>query len=107
MHDLNDSLEPGQTDWLVLLSAQAINDNNDIVGYGVTTEGAIRGFVLTGAVPLPCATDLNDDGVTDTQDFLAFLNLWGTQDPAADWNADGSVDTLDFLAFLNEWAACR
>lgn len=107
MHDLNDYLEQGQSDWIQLYSAEAINDNNEIVGYGLAAGGEIRGFVMTGVVPPACHTDLNGDGKTDTQDFLAFLNLWVAQDAGADWNGDHAVDTLDFLAFLNEWSTCR
>lgn len=52
-----------------------------------------------------CFPDLNGDGVVNTQDFLAFLNLWVAGDPIADWNDDGTVNTQDFLAYLNDWAA--
>lgn len=52
-----------------------------------------------------CAPDLNGDGLVNTQDFLAFLNLWVAGDPIADWNGDGTVNTQDFLAYLNAWAA--
>jgi outer membrane protein assembly factor BamB len=56
---------------------------------------------------LPCRADLNDNGVTDTLDMLAFLNLWNAADPVADWNDDGSIDTADVQAYLNAWhAAC-
>ena len=51
--------------------------------------------------------DLNGDGLVNTQDFLAFLNLWSSGNLAADWNVDGTVNTIDFVAFLNDWvAAC-
>lgn len=50
-----------------------------------------------------CAPDLNDDGRVDTQDFIAFLNLWSARDPIADWNGDGTINTQDFVAFLNDW----
>jgi YVTN family beta-propeller protein len=52
-----------------------------------------------------CAADITGDGVVNTQDMLAYLNLWTAGDPAADWNNDGVVNTRDFLAFLNDWAA--
>lgn len=108
MHDLNGFLEPGQTDWTVLLSAEGINDRGDIVGYGVTTSGDVRGFVFSGVVPGGCAAaDVNGDGGVDTQDVVAFLNLWAADDPRADWNEDGAVDAQDVIAFLNGWVACR
>ena len=52
-----------------------------------------------------CAPDLNGDGVVNTQDFIAFLNLWVAKDQTADWNNDGTVNTQDFVAFLNDWVA--
>ena len=52
-----------------------------------------------------CYADFNGDGVTNTQDVLAFLNAWTAGDPYADCNGDGSVNTLDVLCFLNSWAA--
>lgn len=52
-----------------------------------------------------CAVDLNDDGSVNTQDFIAFLNLWSAGDPEADWNGDSTVNSQDFLAFLNDWVA--
>jgi len=50
------------------------------------------------------STDLADitlDGIVDTRDLLAYLNLWSADDPTADVNGDGVVDTRDFLFFLN------
>ncbi|MCC7389213.1 MAG: hypothetical protein IT431_10640 [Phycisphaerales bacterium] len=48
--------------------------------------------------------DLNLDGTTDTQDFIAFLGLWSHRDPRADVNGDGVIDTQDFIAYLSWWA---
>ncbi len=50
-----------------------------------------------------CPPDLNNDGTTNTQDFLLFLNLWSSNDPQADWNNDGLINSQDFLAYLNDW----
>lgn len=57
MIDLNSLLDPQQTEWEVLLSAEKINNNNDIVGYGLTTDGQLAGFVMY-AVPAPSALGL-------------------------------------------------
>ena len=107
MHDLNDYLEHGQTEWDVLLSAQAVNENGDIAGYGLTPSGEVRGFVMRGVVTGPCEADVNGDGVVDPLDLLAFLNLWVPRDPEADWNGDGVVNTLDVVEFLRSWVSCR
>ncbi|MCL4740768.1 MAG: dockerin type I repeat-containing protein [Phycisphaerales bacterium] len=54
-----------------------------------------------------CEADLNQDGTTDTLDFLVYLNRYAAGDPSADLNGDTKVDTMDFLLFLNLWTACR
>ncbi len=54
-----------------------------------------------------CDADLNQDGTTDSLDFLVYLNRYAAGDPSADLNGDTKVDTLDFLIFLNLWTACR
>ncbi|MFG0242708.1 MAG: GC-type dockerin domain-anchored protein [Phycisphaerales bacterium JB054] len=50
-----------------------------------------------------CDADINGDGVVNTQDVLAFLNLWAAGDARGDFNGDGTVNTQDVLAFLNAW----
>jgi len=61
----------------------------------------------------PCLPDLDDDGDTDTQDFLAYLDRWAAQRDTdcsdytctADLDRNGTVDTRDFVAFLTAWSA--
>jgi hypothetical protein len=50
---------------------------------------------------VPCAADLNGDGVVDFNDLLEFLNLFNAGHGLADVNRDGVVDFNDFLEFLN------
>ncbi|MDQ7014277.1 MAG: GC-type dockerin domain-anchored protein [Planctomycetota bacterium] len=52
-----------------------------------------------------CVADFNGDGTVNTQDVLAFLNAWTSDDPSADINGDGSVNTQDVIMFLNLWNA--
>lgn len=52
-----------------------------------------------------CRADVNGDGAADTQDVLAFLNLWNADDPGADFDDDGTINTQDVLAYLNAWNA--
>lgn len=49
--------------------------------------------------------DYNDDARIDTQDVLAYINLWRAAEPSTDFNGDGVVDTRDVVIFLNEWVA--
>lgn len=58
-----------------------------------------------------CPTDLNVDGVTDMQDWLAFGEAWGRTDCNAplleicecDLNGDGTCDMQDWLKFGETW----
>ncbi|HZW09548.1 MAG TPA: GC-type dockerin domain-anchored protein, partial [Phycisphaerales bacterium] len=65
-------------------------------------EGAGWGTWIS-SFTVSCPADFNGDGVVNTQDVLAFLNVWAAGDPDADWNGDGAVNTQDVLAFLNEY----
>ncbi len=72
------------------------------------TYGA--GFVdawaaVQAAIDAACDVDINGDGVVDTQDVTAFLNLWNLNSPSADFDGNGVIDTRDVLAFLNAWVA--
>lgn len=51
MHDLNEFL-PAGSGFSVLLNATGVNNLGDIVGVGLTDEGDLAGFVLSG-VPAP------------------------------------------------------
>jgi len=72
-------------------------DPQFVLGYGILDAA--------GALADECTPDINGDGTVNTQDVLAFLNLWAAGEPRADFNADGAIDTRDVLAFLNAWAA--
>ncbi len=55
--DLNDTLQPGD-DFQYLIRATGVNDNGDIVGFGITTDGNVEGFLISGFVPAPGAAAL-------------------------------------------------
>ena len=50
---------------------------------------------------IPCAADLDQTGTADLFDFLAFVNLFNDNDPAADCTADGMLNLFDSLCFTN------
>jgi hypothetical protein len=52
-------------------------------------------------IPGACYPDLDGNGTLDLFDFLAFVNLFNTADPAADCTPDGQLDLFDFLCFTN------
>ena len=84
---------PGRTGAVVLAGSLAyVADGNN-------------GLQIINVTTCPCPVDFNNDGIVNTQDFLAFLTAWANSDPTADWNADGTINTQDFLAYLADWAA--
>jgi hypothetical protein len=48
---------------------------------------------------------LTGDGALDLFDFLAFVNLFNSADPAADCDASGAFNLFDFLCFTNAFNA--
>jgi hypothetical protein len=52
-----------------------------------------------------CYADCNTDGSLDFFDFVCFINLFNTADPAADCDGSGGLDIFDFLCFVNEYNA--
>lgn len=56
--------------------------------------------LLTGASGAPLPEDLNGDGSLSPADVLAFLALYGTDDPSADLDGNGTVSTSDLLDLL-------
>ena len=68
-----------------------------VEGYGI--------MHAANALADDCAADVNGDGTVNTQDVLAFLNVWTAGEPQGDFNADGTINTQDVLAFLNAWVA--
>lgn len=53
--------------------------------------------------PLECNTDINIDGIVDTNDLLAVLEVWESTDPSSDINRDGIVNVLDLLMLLEDF----
>lgn len=53
----------------------------------------------------PCIADVDDDGLIDFTDYLSFLDLYRSDDPAADVNGDGVIDRADWLLFLDVYAS--
>lgn len=55
MLDLNDLLNDPGSEWDTLVEATAINNNNTIVGWGLTTSGEIAAFTMTVPGPVTAA----------------------------------------------------
>lgn len=53
-----------------------------------------------------CAGDVNQDGVLDVLDFIAFQRAWLAGKDIADCNDDGAFTVLDFVCFQQVFAGC-
>ena len=81
-------------------------DNNGRAGFTLSfTDGSFG--VFTSSVGYASPADITGDGAVNTQDFVAYLNLWANSLPGADFNRDGGIDTQDFVAFLAAWSRDR
>lgn len=96
-----------------LQQARAVNDRNEVVGFGLVDLGggvlARRGFLvrLGDAFPFPlCAADLDGDRDADIFDILAFFTAFGSANAQADFDDNGSLDIFDILAFFTAFGAC-
>lgn len=75
---------PGSSD---LVLAQRVNPNGLLGG------------------PMCNPADFTGDGVLDIFDVFAFLNEFGSAQPAADFVSDGLFDVFDVLAYLDDFSA--
>ena len=108
MHDLNDLLAGrGEAGFAQLLVATGVNERNDIVGYGVTTDGVLGAFLVEGFMADACPADLAEPfGVLDFSDVTAFLGAFGAMSPGADLAEPyGEFDFSDVSAFLAAFGA--
>ena len=63
-------------------------------------------LTVTYTRPSPCGrADLNNDSILDGNDFIAFINAFAADLPAADVEPDGIVDGSDFIFFINAFGA--
>jgi uncharacterized repeat protein (TIGR02543 family) len=76
--------------------------------YSIALNGGCGSVNATGTINVvgSCPTDLNNDVVTDVNDFLIFAPAFGTTNASAsptDLNSDGVTDVNDFLIFAPEF----
>lgn len=91
------ALQTGQYE----LSVDASVENNfsGFVGRVHGESGAFLEFVLR------CLADVDDSGVIDVFDVLAYLNAFQAGDPLADVDGDGEFTVFDFLTFGTAFAS--
>ncbi len=75
-------------------------DGRWVVGAASSPGGLVEGF---RAELTSCAADVDADGTTDLQDFMAFFNCWDQSQPCADTNGDGTITLTDFFLFFAHW----
>ena len=102
---LNDpALVSGIPAGFTMTTAQKINDNGWIVGYGTggTGFGFITAYVLR-PVGQACYADCDGSGSLDFFDFLCFQNKFAAGAAYADCDGSGTLDFFDFLCFQNQF----
>jgi len=67
----------------------------DLCSFGASGDLVIRLVVE----PVGCSADVNDDGELNIFDFIAFQQLFTSNDPAADCDNDGTLTVFDFICF--------
>lgn len=86
------TLQPGHID-------EMLNGRTYVnVHSNMHSGGEIRGQVV------PCAADMNLDGMADVSDFFTFLDFFADGDNRADMDGDGDLDVDDFFLFLDLFA---
>ncbi len=88
-----------------MITAQKINDNGWIVGYGNGGNlGIVSGFVLKPIGSTACQADCDASGALTIDDFICFQTLFALADPAADCDANGALSIDDFICFQTLFA---
>ncbi|MBL8761518.1 MAG: hypothetical protein JNL50_09470 [Phycisphaerae bacterium] len=104
--DLNDpTLVDGLPNGYVMMTAQKINDNGWIVGYGYGGGGGIYSAYVLRPRGSGCAADFNNDGFVNGDDYDTFAVLFDAGDTGADFNHDGFVNGNDYDAFAEAFDA--
>ena len=102
MYDLNTLYANVLPTGFTLVSANDINDNGWITGYGTNAAGDIHGFLVNWAL----AGDANLDGKVDINDLSRVLTNYdktGTSGATGDFNGDGKVDINDLSIVLTNY----
>gem|GEM_PF-6420511 len=94
---------PAGSPW-TLVMADGIDAQGRIVGVGLL-DGAPHRFRLTLPTMRIPQSDINRDGVVDSQDLVRVLSAFGLNDPAMDIDGDGVVNSTDLRKLLNEFGA--
>ncbi len=102
---MDDSLTPDEVEDIMAATAKdrGTSGYDTQYGWGIVDASAAVNAVDTTD---PCPGDVNQDGSVGTNDILALIDNWGSNDPNADINGDGTVSTDDVLALIAAWGPC-
>ena len=97
------SIDQSGNVWLAnnwLIDAVQTNPGGD----GVVVFIGLAAPVATPLIGLPeepgfCTADINEDGILNVLDFVAFQLAWQAQEPIADCDNNGEYDVLDFVCY--------
>jgi len=87
------------------MTAQKVNDNGWIVGYGYGGGGGIYSAYVLKPRGSGCIADFNHDGFVNGDDYDAFAEAFDVGDLGADFNGDGFVNGNDYDAFADAFDA--
>ncbi len=106
VHNLNDpALVTGIPSGYTMMTAQKINDNGWIIGYGYGGNlGFYSGYVLKPIGTGACTADCDESGSLTIDDFICFQTLFAIADPTADCDASGDLSIDDFICFQTLFA---
>ncbi|MCA9286717.1 MAG: hypothetical protein KDA22_15950 [Phycisphaerales bacterium] len=77
-----------------------------LFSFGPDPVTGVANFVVTIESAVPCAADLDGNGIVDGADLGELLAQWGTAGPSGDLNGDGTVDGADLGLLLAAWGTC-
>lgn len=87
-----------------------VNCFANISGAQTFASQTMNWLLTIAPVVAPCAGDVNENAVVNTDDLLLVVGAWGAcPQPAycrADRHIDGQVNTDDLLAVITTWGAC-
>ena len=70
----------------------------------VGSDGADAWFIDSVSIDEFCRVDMNEDGVVNLFDFLAFQTAFDGGSPFADFTNDTELNVFDFLEFQNQFS---
>lgn len=94
------------TAWAAGEPSSTGNQDATVMDADGTWNDISMSLVVDAVVEIPCAGDLDGDGVTGGPDLGILLGGWGGTASVADITHDGVVDAADLAILLGSWGPC-